>query len=205
MEKASLFIVNSTELFMRYGIKSLTMDDIARHLGMSKKTIYQFVKDKKDLVNKCVSLAIEDEQCILCDTKEQKGNAIDILLDINERVSIKLQNVQPSVMYDIERYYPEAWKIMQNHKKEFIFNMLKENLELGMKEGLYRSNLIPDIIAGNYVVLINQLFDSEYFNSSSYDFKTLHREIARYHIRGIANEQGRLYLKKKLNADIDNN
>jgi len=205
MTKKQEFLLSVTELFMRFGIKSLTMDEIARQLGISKKTIYQHVSDKKDLVFKCVELAITDEECILCDVKEQEGNAIDILLEINKRVSEKIQNVQPSVMYDIERYYPEAHKIMQKHKQDFIFNMVKENMELGMEEGLYRNNLKPEIIASSYIAMTNQLFNPDPLNPSKYDFKTLHREIARYHIRGIASEAGRKYLKEKLNADIDNN
>lgn len=204
MNKQQKFVLSVTELFMRYGIKSLTMDEIARQLGVSKKTIYQYVSDKKDLVNQCVQLAINDEQCVLCDVQGQKGNAIDILLDINKRVSEKVQNVQPSVMYDIERYYPEAYKIMQNHKKDFIFNMVKDNMILGMQEGLYRNNLIPEIVASSYIAMTNQLFNPDPINPPKYDFKTLHREIAKYHIRGIASEKGRLYLKEKLNTDIDN-
>lgn len=205
MSKQEEFLQNVTELFMRYGIKSLTMDEIARQLGISKKTIYQHVSDKKDLVLKCVQLAITYEECILCDVQEQKGNAIDILLEINKRVSEKIQNVQPSVMYDIERYYPDAYKIMQKHKQDFIFNMVKQNMELGINEGLYRKNLIPEIIASSYIAMTNQLFNPDPLNPPAHDFKTLHREIARYHIRGIASEAGRKYLKEKLNTDIDNN
>jgi AcrR family transcriptional regulator len=204
MDKQTQFIASVTELFMRYGIKSLTMDDIARHLGVSKKTIYQFTADKKDLVKQCVEMAINDEQCNLCLVQEQKGNAIDILLDINKRVSEKIQNVQPSVMYDIERYYPEAWKIMEAHKKEFVSNMVKDNMERGIKEGLYRKNLIPEIIATSYVAMTNQLFHPDPTKTSKYDFKTLHQEIARYHIKGIASEKGSVYLKEILNTDIDN-
>jgi AcrR family transcriptional regulator len=205
MSKQQEFILSVMELFMRYGIKSLTMDEIARQLGVSKKTIYKYASDKKDLVNQCVQMAVSNEECILCDVQEQVGNAIDILLDVNKRVSEKVQNVQPSVMYDIERYYPEAHKIMQSHKQEFIFNMVKENMELGIKEGLYRNNLIPEVIASSYIAMTSQIFNPNPMNPPEYDFKTLHKEIARYHIRGIASEKGRKYLKEKLNTDIDNN
>ena len=86
-----------------------------------------------------------------------------------------------------------------------IFNMVKENMELGINEGLYRKNLIPEIIASSYIAMTNQLFNPDPLNPPAHDFKTLHREIARYHIRGIASEAGRKYLKEKLNTDIDNN
>lgn len=205
MDKKTQLIIEIMELFMRCGIKSLTMDDIARHLGVSKKTIYQFVSDKKDLVKQCVEAAINDEQCNLCNIQEQEGNAIDILLEINKRVSEKIQNLQPSVLYDMERYYPEAFKIMQNHKKQFVFNMIKQNMEKGVKEGLYRDNLIPEVIANSYIAMTNQLFNPDPLNPSKHDFQTLHREIARYHIRGIASEKGRIYLKKILNSEIDYN
>jgi AcrR family transcriptional regulator len=100
---------------MRYGIKSLTMDDISRHLGISKKTLYLVATDKKDLVKQCVELTVNAEECMLCDITAQKGNAIDEMFDVNKRISQKLQNVQPAVMYDLQKYYPEAWKAMESH------------------------------------------------------------------------------------------
>lgn len=193
-----LLLLSVTELFMRYGIKSLTMDDISRHLGISKKTLYLVATDKKDLVKQCVELTVNAEECMLCDITTQKGNAIDELFDVNKRISQKLQNVQPAVMYDLQKYYPEAWKLMENHKQCFVAEMVVENIKRGIEEGLYRENVNAEIVAKIYVGLIDKMFDPDFFPTNKYSFEVLHREIARYHIRGIASEKGIKYLSKKL-------
>jgi AcrR family transcriptional regulator len=201
-EKEEQLLFATTELFMKLGVKSLTMDDISRHLGISKKTLYQFVSDKKDLVNKALQLAIENDQCLLGDIAVQEENAIDELIAINEKVSEKLQSIQPAVMYDLQKYYPEAWALMEDHKKCFVCDMIVKNINIGIQQGLYRENVNPGIVARIYVTLIDKIFDADTFPSHQYTFATIHKEIARYHIRGIASEKGVKYLVKRLK---DNN
>lgn len=204
-KKEEELLMACCELFMKLGIKSLTMDDIATHLGVSKKTIYLFVSDKKDLVIKSLALYIYKEEIILNEMVAQKGNAIDELLLLNQKVSEKLQNIQPSVMYDLQKYYPEAWKIVDEHKKCFVCNLVTENITKGIKEGLYRENVNPEIISKFYIVMINKIFDADTFPPMDFNYKTLHLEMARYHIRGIASKKGIDYLKKtltKLNQDF---
>ncbi len=197
-EKETELLIAVTALFMKFGIKSLTMDDISRHLGISKKTLYQFVSDKKDLVKKALELAVGADQCMLEDISESEGNAIDELLIINEKVSQKLQTIQPAVMYDLQHHYPEAWKVMENHKKCFVYDMVVNNINTGIKQGYYRENVNPEIIASIYVTMIDKIFDSDLFPSHQYDFSTLHKEMARYHIRGIASSKGITYLVERI-------
>lgn len=200
-EKEIELLVASIELFMKYGIKSLTMDDISRHLGISKKTLYLYVSDKKDLVKKALELAVESDQCMLGDITINEENAIDELLAINEKISEKLQSVQPSVMYDLQKYYPEAWKVMENHKKCFVYDMVVKNINTGIEQGLYRDNVNPEIISSVYITMIDKIFDSDLFPTHQYTFSTLHKEIARYHIRGIASEKGKTYLVQRLKSN----
>lgn len=197
-EKEDELLTSCTELFMKYGIKSLTMDDIASHLGVSKKTIYLYVSDKKDLVSKSLSLHISKEECMLSDLIIEKGNAIDELLQINQKISEKLQTIQPSVMFDLQKHYPEAWKILEHHKKCFVCDLVKDNITKGIKEGFYRENVNPEIISKFYVVMIDKMFDVDVFPPMEFNYKTLHLEMARYHIRGIASKKGTDYLKKTL-------
>ncbi|MCO6499958.1 MAG: TetR/AcrR family transcriptional regulator [Vicingus serpentipes] len=201
-EKEEQLLFATLELFMKLGVKSLTMDDISQHLGISKKTLYQFVTDKKDLVKKAMQLAIKNDQCLLGDIAVQEENAIDELLAINEKVSEKLQSIQPAVMYDLKKHYPEAWSMMEDHKKCFVYDMVVKNIDTGIQQGLYRENVNSGIVARVYITLIDKIFDADIFPAHQYTFATIHREIARYHIRGIANEKGVKYLVKRLK---DNN
>lgn len=187
------------QLFMRLGIKSLTMDEIARQLGVSKKTLYKYASDKKELVTKAVRLAIDEEECVLSEMHKAEGSAIDKIFAINIMISEKLQSIQPAVIFDMQKYYPEAWAIMEEHKCVFIHNQIKENLEEGIKQGLYRKNMDPELVARIYVTLINSIFDSPIYPSSNHSFKEMHTEVVRYHLRGITNEKGAEYMQQLFN------
>ncbi len=201
-DKETEILLAATVLFMKLGIKSLTMDDISRHLGISKKTLYLYVSDKKELVKKALELAFSNQECILGDISGNEGNAIDGLLAINEKISQKLQTVQPAVMYDLQKYYPEAWKVMENHKKCFVYDMVVKNINTGIQQGYYRENVNPEIIASIYITMIDKIFDSDMFPSQKYSFSAIHKEMARYHLRGIASSKGLKYIVKRLK---DNN
>lgn len=187
------------QLFMRLGIKSLTMDEIARQLGVSKKTLYKYASDKKELVTKAVRLAIDEEECVLSEMHKAEGSAIDKIFAINTMISEKLQSIQPAVIFDMQKYYPEAWAIMEEHKSVFIHNQVKENLEEGIKEGLYRKNMNSELVTRIYVTLINSIFDSSLYSLSSHSFKEMHTEVVRYHLRGITNEKGADYMQQLFN------
>jgi len=198
-KKAKEIIINATMLLMKYGIKSQTMDDIARGLGISKKTLYKYVSDKNDLVKKAVSLTISEDHDNICNFKDKDGNAIDKIIRINEFISDKLQSIQPAIIFDLQRHYPEAWQIMQDHKRTFIYEIIKENLKSGIEEGLYRKSINPDIVAQIYITLTDSIFDSELFETTAKDYSAIHDQVVRYHLRGIASEKGVKYIKEFFN------
>ncbi len=203
-QKEIELLMTSLELFMKYGIKSLTMDDIARNLGISKKTLYQFVSDKKDLVKKGMRLMVEGERAMMCCVIEDSGTAIDELIGITRCVSSKLGEIHPSVIFDLQKYHPQAWKIMEDHKKNFIYEVMLENLKRGIKEGYYRGNINPLIIANIYMGMVDNMLNPENPISKTTSIDRLHIEIIRYHIKGIANEKGISLLKKTLKKEENN-
>ena len=194
--KSAEMLEKIRDLFMTYGIKSLTMDDIARHLSISKKTLYKYVKDKNDLVKQVMQTAIDEEECMLTTIENSDGNAIDKLFAINQMVSMKLQAIHPSVIYDIQKYYPEAWDIMQQHKNECIHQQVVDNINEGIEEGLYRDNLNPEIIATIYGNLVGSMFNPESTLKGKYSITDIHAEVARYHLKAIANPTGVKYIQE---------
>jgi TetR/AcrR family transcriptional regulator, cholesterol catabolism regulator len=205
MDKKMETITQATMLFMKYGIKSLTMDDVASQLGISKKTLYQFVSDKKDLVKQGLGMMIGHEKMVLCNNLEASETAIDELIGVTRCISSEIGEMHPSVIFDLQKYYPEAWKLMENHKKEFIYNLMLENLKRGMKEGCYRENLNPLVVANIYIGMIDNILKPENPINKTLSIDKLHTEIIRYHIKGIANEKGMEYLKEVLKNKEDNN
>lgn len=192
------------ELFLRLGVRSVNMDDIARGLSISKKTLYKYYKDKSDVVNEVTSCLIEGEECAFEGIVEMSENAVDEIIRISEFANQMLKNMHPSVMFDLKKYYPESFQIFYNHKNVFIAKSVVENLKRGIAEGLYRENLNPDIISRLYLAKIDAIWDNEMFPPSEYGYAQIHLEMIRYHIRGVASPKGLEYLTKRISKDLPN-
>lgn len=202
MDERGIEILGKTaELFMRNGIKSMTMDDIAKNLGISKKTLYVYVSDKNDLVVKVMQQIVDLEKTLANQMCETYDNAIDMLFALSEDVSQKFGQIHPSINYDMQKYHPEAWKIFEDFRTIFISECIQQNIEKGIEQGLYRKNVDAFIIAKMYSAKMDMCTDSEVFPADKYDFKTIHLELMRYHIRGIASDKGLAYLKEKVKQE----
>lgn len=200
-QKEKEILLQAGELFAKYGIKSMTMDDVSRQLGISKKTLYQYVDNKKDLVKKSIQLHINDEKCCMEDVLSSKGNAIDELMKMTKMVGSQMKEMHPSVIFDLKKYHLEAYKCLANHRDDFIYVSIKRNIENGMRSGLYRSNINPEILTRLYLSMVNVIMDPESSILEGHSKSEIYIEMIRYHIRGIASAKGREYLKQKFNQE----
>ena len=194
-------VANVGQLFIKYGIKSLTMDDISRHLGISKKTLYKYVEDKNDLVGKVLT-AFNEQDIQMVDEVMSKGlNAIDEQLEISKYINQKLTHIHPSVHYDLEKYHPNQWRKYLKLQGEVINRCILTNIKNGIQEGLYREDLNAEIISKIYISRFDAVFDGELFPSDQFKFSDVHHEFFRYHIRGIASKKGIKYLVEKVKKE----
>jgi AcrR family transcriptional regulator len=196
-EKEVKLIQQASAIFMRYGIKSITMDDMARHLGISKKTLYLYVKDKEELVAKVLNSFCKGEDNHICEIRKNAENAIEELLEIGKWVMHTLQNLHPSVTFDMEKYHPEAYRKMQTDRFAAVYSHIMSNIKKGQKEGFFRKDINPDIITKIYISRMDAMFNSQLFPTSEYRLVDVYQEMFRYHIRGIASEKGLEYLQEK--------
>jgi AcrR family transcriptional regulator len=196
-EQQIKWLKRTEELFMRYGIKSLTMDDVARELGISKKTLYQFVENKNDLVLKVIEQHI-DEDVVRgeCWHREAK-NAVEEILLVIQHAHSDFARIKSNVIYDLQRYHRDAWERMQEYQRGFMHRMVRENIERGRVEGLYRSDFDVDVIARLHVAESFILFDEAWFPRPPYSLEVLFREYMWYYLHGILSEKGRQFLKEK--------
>jgi len=181
------------KLFRKFGIKSLGMDDIARELGMSKKTIYQYVTDKNDLVNKTFEYALNDQKVKCLNIKSCTTNPVEEIVLISKEVSQQLKGTNPSIFFDLRKYHPDAWQLFNNFSNEFVFSQIKENLINGKLKGLYREDINPDIIARLYISMMQIITNPELFSNVDYDFGAVYSEMIRYHFHGICTSKGCKY------------
>ena len=202
MEQETQILNKAKELFFKLGVRSITMDDLSRELGISKKTLYQYVENKSDLVNKTLRLHFTEEQQVIANCIAEAENANDQMRRIaSERVK-NCRSMHPSSIYDIQKYHPGGWKIISEFKSEFIYQCILENIAKGKKEGMYRPTVDEDVVAKLYINAIDYLVSPQYFPSVNYNFSNLYKEFITYHLYGIATDKGFKYLQ---NAQLEPN
>ncbi len=197
-EKKAEIIERTTMVYMRNGIKSVTMDDLARELGISKKTIYKHFEDKDHLVCSIIEnkIKMEKEMCNNCTTASE--NALEEMLAVSKSVVENIGNINPSVFYDLQKYHIDAWKIIDEHKWNFVLQMMIENIKRGIDENIYRSDLNFEIIGRQYVVATDMIMNHEIYPWPTFKIDELFEEVMRFQLNGMVNENGRKILNKAL-------
>jgi len=177
-------------LFMRYGIKSTSMIDIAHHTGTSKKVIYDLVNSKEDLVDQvlCHDYAFVTHH--LNSIKEASTNAIDQLLQSSDFIIKRFGQVNHSMLYDLEKYYPKQYTKSMGMKQEFIFNHIRDNLNWGILEGYYRDDFDIETIVRFYFSKVFTMMDEQLFPEKQFNYGDLFAEFVMYHLRAISSKKG---------------
>jgi AcrR family transcriptional regulator len=189
-EKKLSLLLKIMALYTKYGIRSVTMDDIASELGISKKTIYEIFEDKNDIVKQVILYQMRKMDSEFREISKMKKNAIETLLYISDIITRYVSEANSSFNFDLMKYHPEAWKLLLQFKRDRVFNHVKENLITGVKEGLYRPDLNPDVISLLYVSRFRTGMDPDILPDMQFNFHSFFKELLTYHIRGIASEKG---------------
>jgi len=204
-QKYDSLIEGCYKIFTEHGIKNISMDDLSRMMGISKKTLYQFVENKVDLLKK-ISLYIQETiRTRMEELKKTDLNAIDILLEMSKIASSKHLRINPMITFEFRKYYPQVFEDYICVKKELIIENIKKNIDQGIKEGLYRQDLNKDIIAHLYFKKIEDFHNPEITDLQNFSYESVFEVMFENHIRGIANHVGIEYFenqKKKLNFNI---
>lgn len=199
MEKPEEIYFKVLDMYKKYGIKSITMDDVSRELGISKKTLYTLVTDKKELVEKVVEHEFEFVKECFNEVFEKEGNnAIDQLFEVNHFMRNQLKYHSPSFDYDLRKYYPDLYRKITDRKQHEMYESVLANMKKGKAEGIYRKDLNEEIIAKLYVTRIIHAHESAIISIEDFIAPEAYKQYFMYHIRGIANEKGIEILEENL-------
>lgn len=177
------------QMFLRFGIKSVSMDDICRSVGISKKTLYQLVPNKSELIGQILDNHIREE-CLMVEDLEKKANdPIHAMVLISKYVAKIIMKMSPNTMYDLRKYYRETWKTFEKERNRIILQSIRDNLQQGITEGLYRTDLDPDLLSSLYLRMATFVTDENLEQTPSRRVQ-LYVEFIRYHIRGISTDKG---------------
>ncbi len=198
-KKAKEIVSKVAAMYLEYGIRGVTMDDVAHKLGISKKTLYEYFVDKKELVSAVLENARKewDESFASCECIE--GSAIDELLHFYELQVKMIKSNKPAFIYDLKKYYPEVFKRFHNIKQKLILENFENNMNKGKEEGLYREDINVEIIAKLNLMRFEGIMDSELFSIDDFMSPDLFTEIFKYHLYGVVNDKGRKLIDDKFN------
>jgi AcrR family transcriptional regulator len=190
MEMRDRILEKATELFMRYGIRSVSMDDIATQLGISKKTIYQSFADKDELVDAMIDGDIRQMQheCDRC--QRQSGNAIEEIFLTMDMIQGHLQNMNPMLLYDLQKFHFRSFQRFMAHKNSYLLDIIRQNMEKGIVEGLYRKNLNTDILSRFRLESLMIPFNMDQFPPAKFNLVEVMRIILEHFLFGLASEKG---------------
>ena len=186
------------ELFMRYGVRSISMDDIARHLGVSKKTLYQHFADKEELVLMVSRSHLERNITQFDGIRDESKNPIEELARISVCMKQNMESMNPTLLFDLQKFHPKAWNEWISFKRKYLRDSIVRNLSQGIADGYFRPEVNPEIMAAMRIELVQLAFNNDIFPPSRFKLAEVQEHIFDHFVFGLVTEKGRkLYQKLK--------
>ena len=204
MEVKERILLRAHELFNKYGLRSVSMDDIAAQLGVSKKTLYQYYTDKDELVD-AVFVAVMDQNQTSCQLDRQRAeNPIHEVFLAHDMVQEMFANMNPAVLFELQKYHPNTYKKFQEYKNGFLYQLIRTNLETGIREELYRDDVDVDVLTRFRIHSIMLVFDPEVFPNNRSRFVHIQQQLTENFMYGMATTKGVKLIQKYKNQRIKN-
>lgn len=167
------------------------MDDVARELSVSKKTLYQYFDTKDALVSAAVAMHMEGEREEFSGIRQVAENAIQELFLLSRCMREHVFKINPSLLYDLQKYHPDAWEIFQQFKKMYIIGQIRENIERGVKEGYYRQEINPEVLAILRMEAVQIAFNEQVFPRNKFDLVDVQMQVFDHFVHGLLSAKGK--------------
>ena len=181
---------------MQYGVRSVSMDDIANNLGMSKKTVYQYYADKDELVEAVVDGHINEVQAECLGCRNNAKDAVHEIFLTMEHIMEELSNMNPMLLYDLEKFHYRSYQRFRTYKDKFLAEVIRKNLEWGMKEELYRSDLNLEVMVKFRLESLMIPFNVAVFPPGKYNLAVVSQHIIEHFLYGVATVKGHKLIQK---------
>lgn len=189
-EQQRKMITEAQELFWRHGLRSVTMGEIAARLSVSKKTIYQYFEDKADLVFHCVKHHLEEKIGCISSAAVEAENALAEVMRIMQHNQRFMLSFHPSILYDLQKYYPKAWALFLEQKEKRFLENLKANMQRGIREGLYRPDIDPLVMAVLRMEEVQLGFNPAIFPQEEFHIPSVQIQLFKHFVFGIVTPKG---------------
>jgi len=192
----------ATQQFLRHGLRNVSMDDLARICGISKKTLYKFFGDKENLIRHALVEFLQSQILSSDMAAHEARNAIEAHCRMVQQFSLQMREFNSHVTFELRKYYPPLWEMIEDFHKNYVRNFIRRNLEQGIREGLYEPEVDLELTPAFYIALIRGIlfFDTELIKN--YSFPKVYQYLIRYHLMAITTEAGKKELRKQFSEGL---
>lgn len=183
-------ITESSKLFHRYGIKAITMDEIARNLAISKKTLYQFYPNKDELVHQVGLFHVEQDRKRWCNNPFPAESALEQMVMVTVCMRQEFAEMNPALIYDLRRNHPRTWALFESQKNDIFAGVIRDNIIRGMKEGHYRPDLNVEVMVTLRMELLEMGMNPDIFSPEKFNLQQVQMEMLEHFVRGLLSEKG---------------
>lgn len=196
METKDKILKGASELFFKYGIKSVTMDDIARHLTISKKTIYQYFEDKNEMVEILMASSLKQDETEFKQIQEESENVIVEVFNLMKHISHMFSKTNPNIFYDLQKYHPNAWKQFTAFKYDCMAKMVEDSIARGIREGLVRTDLNAKVLSRLRIEEVELGMNSQIFPPDTFKLIDVQMAMIDHFLHGICTLKGHRMINK---------
>ncbi|TAM94310.1 MAG: TetR/AcrR family transcriptional regulator [Chitinophagaceae bacterium] len=183
-------------LFRQYGVRAITLDEIALQLGISKKTIYEHFAGKDELVTEVLRQRLVQSKDQFEDSTSKAKDAVEANMLMMQFLDNMFINMNPIVLVDLQKYHPGAFRLFHEHMYGFVLDRMKHNILRGIKEGLYREDTDVEIMARFRIESCNLCFKPGIFPKDHFEMSRVQRQLLEHFLFGIATEKGHKIILK---------
>jgi len=194
---------SANDQFHRFGIRSVSMDDIANELKMSKKTIYQYFRDKDDIVQKVTELHIRREMSEFEEVLNTSENALDEIFKLSKCLRRNMSEINPSLLFDLQKFHPSSWSLWETFKYDFIKNAVLRVIARGKSEGFFRKEINAEIMAILRIETIELTFNQKIFPKDRFDFLEVQLTLLDHFVHGLLTMKGQEIYDEMTNSTIE--
>jgi AcrR family transcriptional regulator len=198
MEIKDRILHAAQELFYRYGLKSITMDDVCKQLSISKKTLYLHFTDKDDVIHCLLDRNLKQDCEEMAQIASQSKDAVMEIIALMKHIGDLFAKVNPSLFYDMQKYHPQAWRVFLEFKDKTMITMVEANLTKGKAQGLYRANLDVPTLAKMRMEQVSIALDPRIYPPDKFNISKVQMSLLEHFLYGIATLKGHRLINKNL-------
>jgi AcrR family transcriptional regulator len=189
-------LLGAKELFYKFGIRSITMDDVAKHLAISKKTIYNYFRDKNEIVMKCCDHDLKDRECVFKHITDNSTDAIGQIMQLMKHMGSMFSQMNPNLFYDMQKYHPSVWRMFKDFKEKNVMEIIEQNLIRGIEQGLYRRDINIAVIARLRIEEVEMAMNPSIYPPDKFNLAQVHVELMDHFLHGITTLKGHRLINK---------